>query len=738
MAEKAEGLLKQHAGQEEQLLQSLIKKLGPEPADTASPTGAGGGGGGGGGGGSSLPPKPPSDWEPRVQALFRHYDSQREASAGPLLQKHAGREADVWKSLVNKYGPEPYWLERLGRLFKAHKPEMAEKAEGLLKQHAGQEEQLLQSLIKKLGPEPADAAPSGSPSGSAGPIPMTAKAKVLRFYFYLSPEKVEGALKLVGAGGKYAGHEEEMYVSMVKKYEKDPAPADPPGDTDYRARVVNLYALYAGEKLHTVDALLEQYSGRETALIEALVGNYGAEPCRGGGGADAQEGGAGGSRTYLQRVQAILQKYSPAKVGQAADFLKKFEGREEEFIQSLVQKFGPEPAAAPAKEPLTYEQRLTRMLKKNNPEKVATVPSYLKKFSGREEELIEKLVAAYGPEPEDEESDSEQLRQQDRDRAGREWASLAPALRLLHEAERDARWDVEDDRSAALEELVMTERKHRLLAPKLVLADSLAKTHNKSLRKRYHSKCRMVVARMIQEEERRHRALLDERMSVYEQLQTNDHSMRYYEMLQKRREVQRKKQSTKSGPIMPPTRHRKDFITHNVRMASVSPNRRTPSPSRTPSPERRAPPEVVSPAVRDKVLNYQKKWLPASFDPPEYPTRDHEARDVPRSGFSRKSLETRHRERVNRAAQRAQDEMMDGDVWASTLRSMTGTHETGLERAMRERERQTVTRHIAEGQDAWNSLVEEAWRSPNRHSRVPRGGGFSRSRSADYSGQYRD
>jgi density-regulated protein DRP1 len=52
-------------------------------------------------------------------------------------------------------------------------------------------------------------------------------------------------------------------------------------------------------------------------------------------------------------------------------------------------------------EPWTIEQRLTAFYEKYVPEKIDSVPGLLEKYEGKEDNLIQALVKKYGPEPED-------------------------------------------------------------------------------------------------------------------------------------------------------------------------------------------------------------------------------------------------------------------------------------------------------------------------------------------------
>eukprot|EP00754_Rhynchopus_humris_P050142 Rhum_TRINITY_DN8785_c0_g1::Rhum_TRINITY_DN8785_c0_g1_i1::g.29891::m.29891 len=347
----------------DQLVQALVKKYGDadaaapqapassaasSPAAAASPVAAAAAAAPAG------PAMPPSDWAGRVKMFFEHHDAAKAANVAAYLQKYAGQEEAFFKQLVGKYGPEPYWLQRVERLFNAHKPDSVGSAKALLVKHCCQEEKLVEGLVKKLGPEPAAPAaaapsPAASSGGGGGGTPatdnMTDRGRVLRFYFYKCPEKLDGAVQMTGEGGKYVGKEKAMYDSLLKKYGSDPSPGDPPAPTDYAARVVNLYAVYAGEKLAQVTELLKKYDGRGEQLVKSLITRYGAEPCTPG-----QAGGGGGAApaaaplTWKQRLEAFFQKYNADSVPKVDGLLEKYKGKEQSFMDALIKKFGPEPA----------------------------------------------------------------------------------------------------------------------------------------------------------------------------------------------------------------------------------------------------------------------------------------------------------------------------------------------------------------------------------------------------------
>jgi ribosomal protein S15P/S13E len=126
------------------------------------------------------------------------------------------------------------------------------------------------------------------------------------------------------------------------------------------------------------------------------------------------------------RLTRYYEKYNPEKVPTVDAMLAKYVHSEEKLFESLVKKYGPEPAAADADEsataPLKVDQsfaivedggdaagapsvdhraRLLRYYKKYNPTKLDTVAGTIQKYAGKEEMLFNALVKKYGPEPEE-------------------------------------------------------------------------------------------------------------------------------------------------------------------------------------------------------------------------------------------------------------------------------------------------------------------------------------------------
>ena len=173
---------------------------------------------------------------------------------------------------------------------------------------------------------------------------------------------------------------------------------------DYKGRLTRFYEKYNPDKVSTVDATLAKFAGKEEEMFKTLVKKYGPEP------PGAADGGSGGPepRSYQERVMAMYKVYKPAKIDKVEKQLADWAGQEEELIQELVKKWGPEPTAhtatvnesAPAtKAERTYRDRVIAIYKAYRPSQVDRADHELSEWAGREEDLIANLVSMFGPEP---------------------------------------------------------------------------------------------------------------------------------------------------------------------------------------------------------------------------------------------------------------------------------------------------------------------------------------------------
>ena len=419
---KIDGLLKKFAGNEEKMMQDLIKKYGPEPtpsgadaapgspivsprsvAAAAPPAAAAGSASGGS-----------SDvMKARLVRFLQKYEPTKVGTADKMLEQYKGKEEAMMKAFVKKYGPEPeapdgapaspapaapvvspivaaFTMEqRIRRLVKKYQSDKYEQVPAMMEKYKGKEEQLIASLVKKFGPEPTEAldigdgmvaAPEPRPAKAPYNNPFPPRERLVRFYTKYQQDKlagdtVEKALK------KYEGDEELMFATLVKKYGPEPLPDEvlpplasgsqaPPPSTPagipdptnpYEARLIRFYQKYQPDKLSNVAKALETYKGREETMFETLVKKYGAEP-------------------LPDEVLPPVPGTQPAGAATPA-----------------AAPNAPPPAATASTNP--YEARLIRFYQKYQPDKLNNVAKALETFKGREEAMFETLVKKYGPEP---------------------------------------------------------------------------------------------------------------------------------------------------------------------------------------------------------------------------------------------------------------------------------------------------------------------------------------------------
>lgn len=122
---------------------------------------------------------------------------------------------------------------------------------------------------------------------------------------------------------------------------------------------------------------------------------------------------------YHARITAMYQKYQPEKISQVDNILLKYKGAEEDLMQALIHKYGPEPgteeeqahhqdaveeeAAAVQHDPAYYRAQIEKIYTKFCPEKLNSIDALMKKYENSEAQLFEAVVTKYGPPPSEEE-----------------------------------------------------------------------------------------------------------------------------------------------------------------------------------------------------------------------------------------------------------------------------------------------------------------------------------------------
>eukprot|EP00760_Papus_ankaliazontas_P013063 PhM_4_TR15638/c0_g1_i9/m.64582 len=96
-----------------------------------------------------------------------------------------------------------------------------------------------------------------------------------------------------------------------------------------------------------------------------------------------------------QRITRMYEHYNPSKVRNVDRILKLYSGNEDDLLQELIAKYGPEPDT----ECMTLKDRITSMYEHYNPSKLRCVGRLLILYEGSHDKLLQELVDRYGPEP---------------------------------------------------------------------------------------------------------------------------------------------------------------------------------------------------------------------------------------------------------------------------------------------------------------------------------------------------
>eukprot|EP01062_Namystynia_karyoxenos_P084483 TRINITY_DN994_c0_g1_i1.p1 TRINITY_DN994_c0_g1~~TRINITY_DN994_c0_g1_i1.p1 ORF type:complete len:858 (+),score=188.18 TRINITY_DN994_c0_g1_i1:82-2574(+) len=610
-------------------------------------------------------------WTVRGQVieLLQKHEPTKVQQVDALLQKHPKREAELLATLCKKLGvPVPAaaaapaaaapaaaapgakgaghsgdWRGRLSRFYQKYDPPKVATVDRLLEKYAGKEEQLMDTLVRKYGPEP------GGPNAPALPP----AARIWRLFYRKMPDKLPNVAGLLE---KKKGAEAETLAALQQKYGKETDPAGPPPEEDLQLRVINMYCHYCPAQLSALPKILEERQGKEAALLKQLVRKHGPEP-------------TAPPRPWRERIEAMYKRYNPEKLSAVDAAMQKYRGKEGDLLAAMVAKYGPEP---PPPGGLGDADRVLLLLSRHAPGRLAEAEQLLRDHAGKEEELIASLEQRHGPEPDPEEEPPEgshpRATQVYTDM--RSWAELPAELHSEHSAERAARWAEEDGEVAARAALVqehstalgVAQNAERLrLVAEGCLLRSLHMAYSRWLA---WLKQRIAYVRMA------HMIMCDERMTVYDQLQSNRWSAAWARQIDKwksktqRHAAARPPAAAPASSCPPPPRPaslRRPPADGSG--AATTPRRADPAAAapaglrsllaRSPPgsvtvqrrpltgrSQKRAPAAVLpsplsatcSPAARAALERYQRKWAPPQ-PPPEQPARMPSALRRPPTGM---------------------------------------------------------------------------------------------------------
>jgi hypothetical protein len=138
--------------------------------------------------------------------------------------------------------------------------------------------------------------------------------------------------------------------------------------------------------------------------------------------------------------------YNPEKIPEIDTILAKFQGREQQVLETMISKYGPEPDEmrvqgalrrhrsenqqqqtnpqpihSPQPDPDGFKRRIARLYRYYNPSKLKELDELFRKYPGQEPKILEQCIKKYGPEPTQQMLDSKIIQER-----GRPAASEAP------------------------------------------------------------------------------------------------------------------------------------------------------------------------------------------------------------------------------------------------------------------------------------------------------------------------
>eukprot|EP01064_Diplonema_japonicum_P029194 TRINITY_DN4654_c5_g1_i1.p1 TRINITY_DN4654_c5_g1~~TRINITY_DN4654_c5_g1_i1.p1 ORF type:complete len:1509 (+),score=276.35 TRINITY_DN4654_c5_g1_i1:74-4528(+) len=228
------------------------------------------------------------------------------------------------------------------------------------------------------------------------PKNITFRSRLIRYYNSLYPNQ-DNTKQVTLMLERYTGREDDLVKALEAKYGRSI------NGPDYTEKLTQIYQKYAPEKLHTIHVVLASYKGREDDLFSALASRYNDDDCLVAAEDDTSSGPdlqrSKKFSEYKKRLDAV-KKANPSVEITYQDLVEKYVGFEDQLLSRLEARIANSSSATVGvKPPTRYAERLTRFYQTYAPQKLPTVNSSLRTYRGKEEELFEMLVAAYGPEP---------------------------------------------------------------------------------------------------------------------------------------------------------------------------------------------------------------------------------------------------------------------------------------------------------------------------------------------------
>ena len=334
--------------------------------------------------------------------------------ADRVYGRYTFRNAATGKRCVT-LPPTQDYCQRIQRMYAKYSIGDTPSLKAFLGERAGAEEEALADLIRTHGPEPKEY--------------LLVKEQICAVFSRYDASRMGEVIELLEAN---EGPEAEaaLLASLRAQYGEIPK--------TYRERIAAVFAEHCPERLDCMDAVMATFAEREVGLLAALAKRYGREPGAEPTPAEAEWAPSPEAAEELRRrAIAMLIYHTPSTINIAYEKgMAEHKGNAAAFVAALAARYGIEPSAAerdsmfdsylstPAEpstqyhspvaarppvliKPSAYRDRLTRFYTKYNPSKLPSIDKMLRRYEGSEEQLMAELVKTYGPEPGDEDKETE-------------------------------------------------------------------------------------------------------------------------------------------------------------------------------------------------------------------------------------------------------------------------------------------------------------------------------------------
>ena len=311
----------------------------------------------------------------RLLNFYTVYNPTCVGSVDSILKTYSGREGDLIKVLVAKYGPEPSAAEV-----------------------ASHQQRLPSETLSQASRATTPSEPDNRPH---------LRERVIRFYQHYNPEKLKDVDKVLAAFRNQS--DETLMSNLVKKYGPEPyevldpkAPAaSRPSEQPVKQQVAAAPPESQGKSSPTLPPAPPAAHSDSKAAESVDAENSGAREAV---ARPAVEERKQPLQPWNVRFYNFYEYYRPEKLSQLERKLKEHEGREEEWMQLLVHKYGPEPpprslsrsTPPPATSETDFASRLRDIYKDNDPHFLSRVSTMSSDQQREEQEaLLQFLLKRY-------------------------------------------------------------------------------------------------------------------------------------------------------------------------------------------------------------------------------------------------------------------------------------------------------------------------------------------------------